>query len=433
MPRAAANALLGRHPLEVRELSFTLERARAPLEGRPADPSDDPYASARARVVLTQGWPKLIGREHLCPRAVTLSRRHLVLSFDGARLLATRIGVNPVRLHRKDARGAPVHVRIERDTTEPVFPEDVVEASPGICFRVRDARARFAPAPEAALARDGDFDVEKRWPSPEKRWPSPEKRWPSPEKWLPSPEKWLPSPEKRLPSASPSRAPSSSRSRAVSGAHPRRGARGRRETRGGGRARKPKDENEEAKDADAADDANSDADDDAADAGLDLGGISRASTPLLCLRGEEMFASFVREMERRVAATTWAREVKRKLLGGFEGDRPPPSSDDDANRSGSNSTDSTVPSGTGPRRTNRRCESNGGVFETVARRSRDCRAKNRSSEDDDEDGDFDRLEDGDFDRLEDGDVDRLSRDTSYGDFDAARRDAGGSGSTRAAR
>ena len=132
MPRAAANALLGRHPLEVRELSFTLERARAPLEGRPADPSDDPYASARARVVLTQGWPKLIGREHLCPRAVTLSRRHLVLSFDGARLLATRIGVNPVRLHRKDARGAPVHVRIERDTTEPVFPEDVVEASPGI-------------------------------------------------------------------------------------------------------------------------------------------------------------------------------------------------------------------------------------------------------------------------------------------------------------
>ena len=419
MPRAAANALLGRHPLEVRELSFTLERARAPLEGRPADPSDDPYASARARVVLTQGWPKLIGREHLCPRAVTLSRRHLVLSFDGARLLATRIGVNPVRLHRKDARGAPVHVRIERDTTEPVFPEDVVEASPGICFRVRDARARFAPAPEAALARDGDFDVEKRWPSPEKRWQSP--------------EKWLPSPEKRLPSASPSRAPSSSRSRAVSGAHPRRGARGRRETRGGGRARKPKDENEEAKDADAADDANSDADDDAADAGLDLGGISRASTPLLCLRGEEMFASFVREMERRVAATTWAREVKRKLLGGFEGDRPPPSSDDDANRSGSNSTDSTVPSGTGPRRTNRRCESNGGVFETVARRSRDCRAKNRSSEDDDEDGDFDRLEDGDFDRLEDGDVDRLSRDTSYGDFDAARRDAGGSGSTRAAR
>ena len=385
MPRAAANALLGRHPLEVRELSFTLERAR--LEGRPATPSDDPYASARARIGLTQGWPKLIGREHLCPRAVTLSRRHLVLSFDGARLLATRIGVNPVRLHRKDARGAPVHVRIERDTTEPVFPEDVIEASPGICFRVRDARARFAPAPEAALARGGDFDVEKRWPSPEKRWPSP--------------EKWLPSP-------SPSRAPSSSRSRAVSGARPRRGARGRRETRGGGRAGKPKDENEEAKDADA----NSDADDDAADAGLDFGGMSSASTPLLCLRGEEMFASFVREMERRVAATTWAREVKRKLLGGFEGDRPPPSSDDDANRSGSNSTDSTVPSGTGPRRTNRRCESNGGVFETVARRSRDW--------------------DGDFDRLEDGDFDRLSRDTSYGDFDAARRDAGGFGSTRAA-
>ena len=325
-----------------------------------------------------------------------------------------------MRLHRKDARGAPVHVRIERDTTEPVFPEDVVEASPGICFRVRDARARFAPAPEAALAQDGDFDVEKRWPSPEKRWPSP--------------EKWLPSP-------SPSRAPSSSRSRAVSGAHPRRGARGRRETRGRGRARKPKDENEEAKDADADDDADDDPADDPADAGLDFGGISRASTPLLCLRGEEMFASFVREMERRVAATTWAREVKQKLLGGFEGDRPPPSSDDDANRSGSNSTDSTVPSGTGPRRTNRRCESNGGVFETVARRSRDCRAKNRSSEDDDgdgdfdrlEDGDFDRLEDGDFDRLEDGDFDRLEDDTSYGDFDAARHDAGGFGSTRAAR
>ena len=132
MPRATANALLGRHPLEVRELSFTLERANAPLEERPANPSDDPSAPARARIVLTQGWPKLIGREDLCPRAVTLSRRHLVLSFDGRRLLATRIGVNPVRLHRRDTRGAPVRVRLERDKTEPVFPGDVVEASPGL-------------------------------------------------------------------------------------------------------------------------------------------------------------------------------------------------------------------------------------------------------------------------------------------------------------
>ena len=274
---------------------------------------------------------------------MTLSRRHLVLSFDGARLLATRIGVNPVRLHRKDARGAPVHVRIERDTTEPVFPEDVIEASPGICFRVRDARARFARAPEAALARGGDFDVEKRWPSPEKRWPSP--------------EKWLPSP-------SPSRAPSSSRSRAVSGARPRRAARGRRETRGGGRAGKPeRRENEEAKDAFH---AVSDADDDAADAGLDFGGIVERVDTLLCLRGEEMFA--VRpEMEWRVAATTWAREVKENLGADskatdarpllrrrresfrFELDRL------DGYRRGRSATDEPT-----------RCESNGGVFETVA-------------------------------------------------------------------
>ena len=52
-------------PLEVRELSFTLERAR--LEGRPATPRTIP-TSARARVGLTQGGPSS-SAANICARA----------------------------------------------------------------------------------------------------------------------------------------------------------------------------------------------------------------------------------------------------------------------------------------------------------------------------------------------------------------------------
>jgi hypothetical protein len=119
----------------LRQLTFSLERVQDPLSPPPLLPSDaaagtataslhaaaaataltasgyppTPPSSSSPEVVvhvrLKQGWPMLLGRDDLCPDALSISRRHIVLAFTGERLYLLRLSMNVMRLHRAGGGG----------------------------------------------------------------------------------------------------------------------------------------------------------------------------------------------------------------------------------------------------------------------------------------------------------------------------------------
>jgi hypothetical protein len=59
----------------------------AALPAAPTPPPPPPPPPAPVHVRLTQGWPKLLGRDDLNPGALSLSRQHVVMAYTGGAVL----------------------------------------------------------------------------------------------------------------------------------------------------------------------------------------------------------------------------------------------------------------------------------------------------------------------------------------------------------
>ena len=111
--------------------------------------------SSLVHVKLTQGWPKLLGRDDFAPGAIAISRQHLVMVYDGVNLDVTRLSLNPVTLHpgggggERGGGGEPVE--IERYSQRRMSPKDVIEISPGISYRVSHAVVTEVDSPPVAF------------------------------------------------------------------------------------------------------------------------------------------------------------------------------------------------------------------------------------------------------------------------------------------